>query len=238
MLATRMRMGAAGVSGGGGPSGDTPPVAGYVMWLAARKETAFSDNDTVQTWTDQSGNGHHATAPTETARPVFKTNILNGEPVLRFDGTWDQLGMGDLSSVYPTAATVFVVATISSGSYNLYTSHGGGVADVWWSFGGTGYFGPFRTGRYSSWPSGVPTTGSHLWVVKSATGTGTYEVIIDNTSKGTQNATHDGGTEHGLSLNRKLTGDIAEVIAYNTALSQSDIDSVEAYLNGIYALWA
>jgi len=210
--------------------------AGLIVWLAARMETAFADNDDVGTWTDHSGLGHDATQATADNKPHYKTGIINGNAVLRFDGTNDTMTLGDLSAHFATAATVFVVASACS-QYNLYTTHSNGDADIYWNTSGTGYFGPFRTGRYEGWPAVVPTTGNHLWVVKSVTGVGGYEVIIDNISKGVQNATHAAGTAHGLSENKRLTGDIAEVILYDTVLSAGNIDIIEAYLNAIYAIY-
>jgi len=43
----------------------------------------LNDGDTVSTWSDQTGNGHDLTAG---EAPTFKTSIINGNPVVRFDG--------------------------------------------------------------------------------------------------------------------------------------------------------
>lgn len=49
---------------------------------------SLSDGTGVDTWTDLAGT-NNATQSTSTNRPTFKTNILNGNPVVRFDGTDD-----------------------------------------------------------------------------------------------------------------------------------------------------
>jgi hypothetical protein len=58
-------------------------VPGLVLWLDAGAET-FSNGDRVWTWTDRSGHGNHALAPSFGARPTFIANAVNGRPVLRF----------------------------------------------------------------------------------------------------------------------------------------------------------
>jgi len=61
------------------------------VWLKADAITGLNDGDAVGTWSDQSGNGYDATQPTSAKRPIYKTGILNGKPVVRFDGVDDQL---------------------------------------------------------------------------------------------------------------------------------------------------
>jgi hypothetical protein len=61
---------------------DPSTVAGLKLWLKA-DSLALADGAAVTTWTDSSGNGNNATA---VGAPVFKTNILNGKPVIRFVG--------------------------------------------------------------------------------------------------------------------------------------------------------
>lgn len=50
-----------------------------------------SDNTAVSTWSDRSGNGWDATQGASALRPTFIENELNGNPVVRFDGSDDVL---------------------------------------------------------------------------------------------------------------------------------------------------
>ncbi|MBA3984991.1 MAG: hypothetical protein H0X63_00055 [Flavobacteriales bacterium] len=59
------------------------------MWLDASQLTGLSDGDAVESWTDFSGNGHHGFQTTLNRQPIYKTNIIAGHPVLRFDGVND-----------------------------------------------------------------------------------------------------------------------------------------------------
>jgi hypothetical protein len=60
-------------------------IPGCVLWLDATQIVGLIDGDPVGTWTDFSLNNHHATAEGD-ARPIYKTNIVNGLPVIRANG--------------------------------------------------------------------------------------------------------------------------------------------------------
>lgn len=64
--------------------------AGAGLVLDARRLTGLNDGDAVSTWADVSGNGWDATS-SSTQRPLYKTSIQGGQPVLRFDGSNDIL---------------------------------------------------------------------------------------------------------------------------------------------------
>lgn len=66
--------------------------AGAGLVLDARRLTGLNDGDAVSTWADKSGNSWDATG-TSTARPLYKTAIQGGQPVLRFDGANDYLAL-------------------------------------------------------------------------------------------------------------------------------------------------
>ena len=94
------------------PVAPPPPpggVTGLALWLDASKLTGLSDGATVTTWTDMSGLGNNAT--TSAGTPIYKTGILNGQPVVRFDGSSSKMTLADLSSSFPTAACIFAVIT-------------------------------------------------------------------------------------------------------------------------------
>ena len=70
-----------------------PPSPNLVVWLKADAGVftdtggttpATNDGDLIALWNDQSGNGNHVLQATSGNRPVFKTNVLGGKPVLRF----------------------------------------------------------------------------------------------------------------------------------------------------------
>ena len=83
----------------------TPTALGsaLVLWLKAdvglyQERTGASattpaavDGDPVGSWLDQSDNGFHFTAPSDSARPTLKLAIQNGRAVIRGDRTDDTL---------------------------------------------------------------------------------------------------------------------------------------------------
>ena len=112
--------------GTGGPFGYSADfTAGYVsaasanfdpsslsptLWLKADTIGGLSDGGAIGTWADQSGNGRDFTQNTAGAKPTYKTGILNGLPVVRFDGTTDYMTGPALSQVVTTSAhTIFTV---------------------------------------------------------------------------------------------------------------------------------
>lgn len=63
---------------------DLPVTDGLVLDLDATKLN-LNDDDLVELWEDSSGIGNDAIQNTDIHRPVFKTSVLNGLPVVRFN---------------------------------------------------------------------------------------------------------------------------------------------------------
>ncbi len=71
-----------GLSLGTSLAADPAGVTGAVLWLDASQLTGLTDGQTVSTWTDMSGNGNNATL--SKGAPKYRTNVLNGQPIMRF----------------------------------------------------------------------------------------------------------------------------------------------------------
>ena len=67
----------------------------------ARYLSGLSNNDAVSTWSSRTGT-NDATQATAASKPIYKTNQLNGNPVLEFDGSndWFQLSKLDASQAW------------------------------------------------------------------------------------------------------------------------------------------
>lgn len=78
----------------GGVSFLPTDIADLRVWLKAGRITGLNDGDAVATWSDLSGNGNDATQATGAKQPLYQTNIVNGEPIVRGDGVNDILDFG------------------------------------------------------------------------------------------------------------------------------------------------
>lgn len=101
------------------PPVDLDDLPNIFFWFEADGQS-FANNDPVGTLVDQSGNSHSPTS-SGSNRPTYKTNILNGLPVIRFDGTDDYLDFydGGISIGAYTIGIVYKDFTISNGQTRL-----------------------------------------------------------------------------------------------------------------------
>jgi len=242
-------------------------ISGLKLWLKADAITGLSDGQAVSSWSDSSSNVHSAIQTDVNKKPIYKTNIINGNPVVRFDGADDVLGLVDNTGVAMSNVTMFVVHKMSSGATgNAYypitlgagdnvTGHytgfetrnapGGNSADICDVFGG--YANDARAtltniSAFDEWKlwSSVSTGTIHNTKMYSSGSPATMSTTGSNVSLTVYAGNSDGtgfggvgGVPSTLS-NAAYKGDIAEVIAYSTALSTADLKSVEVYLRNKY----
>ena len=204
-------------------------ITGCDLWLNA-EALALSDGASVTTWPDSSGAGHNADGTGHA--PVFKTGILNGLPVVRFDGTSQYLRATLTSGA---AKTVFAVATLNSGD----TSQG------LFGFSNNAIRGFYITNQFRHQGDDYVTESVSLpiafRVFSLSVGAATTQAWKNGASLGTAagnataESTLDVGRLYGSGI-YFLKGDIAEFIVYTSALGTTDRQAVEAYLLARYAL--
>ncbi len=212
-------------------------TSGLQVWLKADSITGLSDDEAVTTWTDSSSVSNNVTQSTADKKPLYKTNIINSQPVVRFDGTNDTL-TGAFSSSVSTPYTLFAVATFRS-SYTSQEAILDGGGDL------NGYL--FRSVNNSS---AYFNNSNQIGSVAATTNNwNIYSVLVNGASSALRanNGTAATGTLAGtallgLRLAERGGGvefgdvDIAEVMVYNSALSTSDRQGLEAYLQGKYGI--
>jgi hypothetical protein len=213
----------------------------------------IDDGTAVRIWSDQSGNGYDATQSTTAARPTYIASGLNGLPVVRFDGTDDNLALsgGALGMLRNVAgATVFLVVKYPANSTAMF---------------------PFAIRTNATTPriqmlqssaNKFQTAGRRLDADTTITLTSTQSVTTNaviqtafadyqntilrqfingtidgenlsfqtsgNTSDTDSNAISIGAT---AVPSFPLNGDIAEIIVYNRALNTSELSQVHRYLS-------
>ncbi len=88
------------------------PSDGLTLWLKADAGIVHNNNR-VSKWADQSGNGNDAIESDTSRQSLLVNNVLNGKPVLRFDGENDRLGL--TGSKIMTQISLFMVFKNKSG---------------------------------------------------------------------------------------------------------------------------
>jgi hypothetical protein len=181
----------------------------------------------VTSWTDSSGNGRDVSTASNT--PSYQTNELNGLPVVRFDGIDDRFNTATSSFAFKH---VFAVA-----KYSAATFPGGAVYPglVSGDNSGSGHklilVGETSTTRF--FDDGGFTTVYYL------NGTLTAEASMTGPMAAFAHfsISYSTGWSQPIAIGRDREfsgrywdGDVAEIIAYDSVLSTTDRQAVEAYL--------
>ncbi len=215
-------------------------VAGdLVLWLKAGLDVTGTS---VSTWEDQSTSGFSATQGTAANQPAYNASAVNFNPSLTFDGD-DYMSLGNVMDyrsgadewsffcVFNPVNTGTLLSRASSGTstdrqYQYYVS--GGVAGN--IIGGTANTGAATvTGSWNIMESQVSTTAVNTWINGLAD--------ITNGGIGSSFETTNvllGARSGGAGF--VYTGDIAEVIMYNKAMSAFEKDVIETYLGVKYGI--
>lgn len=234
---------------------DVPDCA---LWLRADADVE-TNGTSVTGWLDQSGQNNHAAQTVAAARPILVESVLNGKPVLRFDGAGDYLQVADHSSLDNTAGlTIFTVVTPS----NLDNTRPRAILSKRVSSSSNQSYAQFfyHTGNklHNDIQDG---SGDRFLSATTFVNGNTYitELVYDGSLPAAQrsklgvNGTHDVTASESASSISDYTGnltigilnagygdslgcDIAEIIIYRRALSTNETLSVGRYLEQKYDL--
>ncbi len=222
-----------------GPRKTPDKIGGLKLWLRANALT-LNNGDAVGTWTDSSGNNISVTQGTSAYKPSYAASAINGMPAVSFDGSNDGLS---ISSIPTGSRTLFVVANRKSGGHVFSVGRTGAAA---------GSFDVENDGSTNGWNDSIVSFG-----VVTGYGTGTYVEDIVMTSGGAtfyKNGTSTVSNANAFTLSTSFPGlggrdlgngsidqngnvDIAEILFYNSALSDADRRTVEYYLNAKYRIY-
>lgn len=240
MKQLRRRIQTAMQQGGGAAAFSPTDIAGLKLWLDASQITGLNDGDAVATWSDVSGNGRDFTQGTASARPIYKTAILNGKPVVRFDGVDDKLSRANF--ITNSASTTFAVARRNGGAgpFQEIVALGSGGGAGWVIVAARSGWGPQWGTYFGGWqPSSFTLDGAWATVRFRSDGVSAFTLTTNNgtpeSKTGSFFATITISMVGGDEYNQLLTGDIACILHYDTELSVSDMNRVEAWLLAQYA---
>lgn len=209
-------------------AGSPLSIAGCVLWLDAATLT-LADADPVTTWSDGSTAGNHAVQAG--SAPTYRVSQANGHPAVTFGGShW-------LDSPVTCSGdqTVFLVVQNTRLSSWVNIKAGGS---------GTGGF-AIGVNPSNAWWAGGAT------IITGATNAGAWSIVSAKLSGTTATLNVNGSTASGQvsSPNNTVTcigrvagpgdyliGAVAEVVQYDTALSDTDAANVRGYLAAKYQL--
>lgn len=219
----------------------------------ASPHVLIDGSNRVSQWADEDVTQNYASPTNSSTRPLYVPNVLNGKPVIRFDGTNDLFG--DLSSGFVTGQnrTIFVVCRINGVQVN--NARVLSLANVS-SDSATGQVIPCMVNSVSSTQLVAYGDGSNLSAVSGFENFGVFSLVTSQTGASTASVTCRGNGSAGTAgsanstteaqrfgigctaqdRSSKFIGDIAEILVYSVALSDSERASVEKTLAIKYGL--
>lgn len=226
-----------------------------VMFDATTGGSLVTNGNTVARWEDKSGNARHFTQGTANNRPTLRTNSQNGLATLEFDGSNDRL-VGDSTQYIKTNAafTIYAVykANSTSGQYPVVFASKSNQTENWRLIDSTdATYGPIGFGSISAgFARGYVATrsfrGTFVLVAVNFGGSGAttlanYAATLNASFKGNFSSIATAGTygsdtgdaSVGGSSNNQffLNGNIAELIVYDTKLSDANDGVMRSYLS-------
>jgi len=206
-----------------------------------------SEGDTFTQWTDKSNFAHNANSTGgSTTRPTFRTGVLNGKSVVRFDGSNDCLSINPVAwSQSLSGMTIIVVSKYSNttGTQTLTTTD----QDDMGLFIDTNF--KVSMAGASADSSTSADTSFHIHTLKfdgSQSGNaarlvyridGSAETLTFTGTVGTTTSASNGTIFLGCDDSAEfLNGDVAEFLMFNKALTNTEITDVESYLTTKWGL--
>jgi hypothetical protein len=210
-----------------------PPTAisGCQIWLDAEYSSFDLDTSSnVIGWRSLAG-GLFAAQATALNRPLYTTNVMNGKPAVRFDGSNDSLSLGNIGSLFPNAATMVCIVRVLDGDYNIFsTLNSSGCR--WNGGAGTGALAVFTTALQSTFPTSMPFNGTWVMSVRISTAYG-LEVRLNGVRQSYKSTgfTYTGGDTFlvGAAPGSQgfLNGDIHSLALYNRVLTDRELRTIE-----------
>jgi PKD repeat protein len=213
-------------------------IANLKLWLRADSAVTYDGSNKVSQWNDCSGQGNNASQVASASQPQYISNVLNGYPVIHFDGVDDFMKTAAFTLNQPE--NIFIV-----------------YKPVTWNGANKAIFDGYNTEsmaleNYPTSPSISLYNGASYVASNNNATVGSFHVVeclysgsnsyikVDNTTPTTANGgtTSGGGFELG-----GLAGyttycsnvDIAEVLIYDRNLTINERLQVETYLANKYA---
>jgi len=222
-------------------------IPGCVAWFdASHAASIIASAGAVSQWSDRSGLGNHVTQATAAKKPTTGLVTQNGRNVISFDGD-DWLKRTGHTPVAATAYSIFAVfrktganTAYEAGPLSLSNAASGRPIDMWggnrWCeanqfSGGANYPNINLNTSWSqlTWKGIKGTNPVHHALEERKNGAAAYSNILNYTITW-QNLSQEIVIASRADGVTSLRGDIAEIVLYDSALSDTDRNTVESYL--------
>lgn len=199
--------------------------------------TLAVDSATVNQWNDQSGNASNIIQSTSGNRPTFKTSILNGLPVLRFDGAGDKLSASISAMSAQTAFIVLRKRSATAGNEGalewanvstIFANAAYGAAWQWYSANSGNVFS--FGGDVQNWTTICVKFASTSSLTMYRNGSIVGSAVDPDDAYASATSLRIGEYESGTP-----DVDVAEILLCDSALSDGNRGSVDTYLQSKYA---
>lgn len=232
-------------TGPGGVGDDTTNI----LWLKSGEISSLVDGDDITTWSDVSGNSNDVSQPTTALTPVYKTSILNGFPVVRFEKSNGRLRKTSFTD-FPTSAITAIYVNKNAESSEGVLSYASSASDNNFLLFSSNNLQMYRNSPVTSGLSFNDDTwhianaswqnsggNMEIWKDGSRDFTGTIASGADITAGGSfAIAGEQDAVDGSYAASQAHFGDFAEVMIFNTYLNQAQQIIVSNYLAAKYDL--
>jgi hypothetical protein len=228
-------------------------MSSLVVWFRADALTGLANGTAVSLWPDLTGNGYDAAQNVAGNRPTYAVNSMNGQPAIRFNAA-----NSSYLWFYRPVQDDFTMVFVFKSSQGLNTGTGfwegaglvsgempAPVNDFGVSLNANGRVlaGSGNPDTSLASASGFNNGAAHVITFKRTRSTGAMVLYVDGGiaaagTGGTQSLTAPNFLVFGGqgTLNNFLTGDLAEVQIYNSALNDPDRLGLERALKCQYGI--
>ncbi len=208
-------------------------LSGCILWIhALRSPKTFNGSDITQI-NDLSGHFNHLAQPISVDQPLYVKNVVNGLPVMRFDGVSDFFNF--TSNITDSSVTISIVYQSTNTTIGGSLVANSSDVSFYLQKGGAGEYqcvdfvsaGAFDTG------AGVFRVATNVINTPSS-----MDVYFDGSlvNSGNPNLTMDMGLIGKRPVNIHFTGDIPEIIIYNRPLTAPERIKLDTYLITEYGI--
>jgi hypothetical protein len=198
-------------------------IAGCEAWFPADLMTGYADGDPVSLWEDESGNGNDFSQATLLLQPNYKTGILNGKPVVRFQRFFNMEMTSSMVGTLPgTMFAVVVPRDALSGYVGIFSIASGPLLLA--NVSGDNKWGTYNGANA---PAGTQLLNASAYSLVMAT---SGEFYANGSADGTYGGgSFEQGSRIGGTSGQTFEGDIAELAYYNSPLNATQAGQLMTY---------